>query len=46
LNSILIVMHRHAIQQGPYYKSELELKSNSSKILPVNYKLIYDSTPD
>jgi len=25
---------------GPYYKSKLELKSNSSKILPVNYKRI------
>jgi len=30
---------------GPYYKSKLELKSNSSKILPVNYKFICDSTP-
>jgi len=25
---------------GPYYKSELELKSNSSEILPVNCKII------
>jgi len=23
-----------------YYKSKLEMKSNSSKILPVNYKII------
>jgi len=27
-----------------YYKSKLELKSNSSEILPVNCKLICDST--
>jgi len=25
---------------GSYYKSKLELKSNSSKILPVNYNFI------
>jgi len=31
---------------GPNYKSKLELKSNSSEILPVNYcKLISESTP-
>jgi len=24
---------------GPYYKSKLELKSNSSEILPVNFNL-------
>jgi len=30
---------------GPYYKSEFELKSNSSGILPVNCKFIYDSIP-
>jgi len=30
----------------PYYKSELELKLNSSEILPVNCKFICDSTPD
>jgi len=29
----------------PHYKSELELKSNSSKILLVNCKFICDSTP-
>jgi len=26
---------------GPYYKSKLELKSNSSEILPVNCKFIF-----
>jgi len=26
---------------GPYYKSKIWLKSNSSEILPVNYKFIY-----
>jgi len=31
--------------QGPYYKSELELKLNSSEILPVNCKFICDSLP-
>jgi len=25
---------------GPYYKSKLELKSNSSEILPVNCKFV------
>jgi len=34
-------MHRAEL----YYESKLEVKLNSSKILPVNYKLIYDSTP-
>jgi len=29
---------------GPYYKIELELKSNSSEILPVNCKFIGDFT--
>jgi len=29
---------------GPYYKSKFELKSNSSEILPVNCKIICDST--
>jgi len=28
--------------KGPYYKSKLELKSNSSEILPVNCKFICD----
>jgi len=28
-----------------YYKSKLDLKSNSSEILSVNCKLIYDSAP-
>jgi len=28
----------------PYYKSDLELKSNSSEILPVNWKFICDSS--
>jgi len=28
---------------GPYYKSKVELKSNSSEILPVNCKFICDS---
>jgi len=32
-------------QFGPYYKSEPEVKSNSSEILPVNCKFICDSTP-
>jgi len=27
-------------KSGPYYKSKLELKSNSSEFLPVNCKLI------
>jgi len=31
--------------KGPYYKSELELKSNSNEILPVNCKLICVFTP-
>jgi len=31
---------------GPYYKSELKLKSNSSEILPINCKFICDSTPN
>jgi len=30
---------------GPYYKSKLELKSNSSEILPIDSKFICDSTP-
>jgi len=30
---------------GPYYESKLELKSNSSKILPVNCKFTCYSTP-
>jgi len=30
---------------GQYYKSKLELKSNSSEILPVNCKFICDSAP-
>jgi len=30
--------------KGPYYKSKLELKSNSSEILPVSCKFICDST--
>jgi len=30
---------------GPYYKSKLEMKSNSSKILSVNCWFICDSTP-
>jgi len=30
---------------GSYYNNKLELKSNSSEILPVNYKLICDSIP-
>jgi len=29
----------------PYYKSKLELKSNSSEILPVNCKFICDFIP-
>jgi len=29
----------------PYYKSKLELKSNSNEILPVNCKFICDSAP-
>jgi len=29
----------------PYNRSKLELKSNSSEILPVNCKFIYDSNP-
>jgi len=29
---------------GPYYKSKLELKSNSSESLPVNCKFICDFT--
>jgi len=33
------------LKYGPYYKSELELKSNSSEILSVKYKFICDSTP-
>jgi len=28
---------------GPYYKSKLELKSNSSEILPVNCTFIWNS---
>jgi len=35
---------RLALCLEPYYKSELELKSNSSEILPDNCKFIYDST--
>jgi len=30
---------------GPYYKSKLELKSNSSEILSVICKFIYYATP-
>jgi len=29
------------LNSGPYYKSKLELKSNSSEILPVNCKFIF-----
>jgi len=29
---------------GLYYKSKLQLKSNSSEIFPVNSKFIFDST--
>jgi len=32
--------------QTAYYKSKLELKSNSSEIFPVNCKFICASTPD
>jgi len=31
-------------EAGPFSKSKLELKSNSSEILPVNCKFIRDST--
>jgi len=36
--------HRKVVL-GPYYKSELELKLNSSEILSVNRKFICNSTP-
>jgi len=37
----LPVVHSIAVgDKGPYYKSKLELKSNSSEILPVNYTFI------
>jgi len=46
-SSVSFVFHRIKTIPliGPYYKSELELKSNSSEIFPVNCKLICDSTP-
>jgi len=40
------MLEQHEIvDTGPYYKSKLELKSNSSDIFPVNRKFISDSTP-
>jgi len=39
------VTHKRIRHNGPYYKSKLALKSNSSKILPVNCKFVCDSTP-
>jgi len=33
-------LNLYYIRLGPYYKSKLELKSNSSEILPVNCKFI------
>jgi len=42
---MLIYCYFLQIELGPYYKSELELKSNSSGILLLNCKFVCDSTP-
>jgi len=33
------MQQQNDVRYGPYYKNELEMKSNSSKILPVDCKL-------
>jgi len=40
-----ISVRNNQIVLGPYYKSKLELKSNSCEILRVNCKFICDSVP-
>jgi len=35
--TISVVLTFKLVHLGPYYKSKLELKSNSSEIMPVNF---------
>jgi len=43
--NIYMFIFANAFPPGPYYKSKLELKLNSSEILPVTCKFICFSTP-
>jgi len=40
---VIGLTRRGNLTQGLYYEAKLELKSNSSKISPVNFKFIYAS---